>query len=113
MQRSFASAVPEAEEGSAALGIPYDKLTVGVPKETFPREKRVAASPESVGRLVKPGLSVVLEKGAGEASYFSDADFEAAGAKIVDNVWKESDIVMKVSNQQTNIIQEKLLIIFF
>ena len=56
----------------------------------------MAASPESVARLVKPGLTVAIEKGAGVASNFSDADYTAAGATIVDNVWKESDIVLKV-----------------
>ena len=41
---------------------------------------------------------MLIEKGAGSASYFSDADYEAAGAKIVEkhDVWKSSDIVMKV-----------------
>jgi alanine dehydrogenase len=48
--------------------------------------------------LVKPGFNVLIEKGAGSPSFFSDADYEAAGAKIVetDDVWKSSDIVMKV-----------------
>ena len=86
------------------LGIPYDKLTVGIPKETFPLEKRVAASPESVQRLVKPGFKVVIEKGAGSASYFSDADYQAAGATIVDNIWKESDIVLKVSKCRERVV---------
>jgi NAD(P) transhydrogenase len=77
-------------------GTPYSALTVGIPKEHFPLEKRVAASPESVARLVKPGFTVQIQAGAGEASNFSNADYEAAGAKIVDNIWKDSDIVMKV-----------------
>lgn len=78
------------------LGIPYSDLTVGIPKEIFPLEKRVAATPDTVARLVKPGFSVQIEKGAGESSYFADADYEAAGAAVVDNVWKDSDIVLKV-----------------
>ena len=84
------------------VGTSYEELTVGVPKERFPLEKRVAATPESVQRLVKPGFNVVMEAGAGEASHFSDADYEAAGAKIVskDDVWKESDIVMKVRKEE-------------
>ena len=79
------------------LGTPYDALTVGIPKETFALEKRVAATPESVKRLVTPGFKVVVETNAGAASYFSNADYEAAGAKIVDRVWDEADIVLKVS----------------
>mmetsp|Transcript_9838 Transcript_9838/g.20685 ORF Transcript_9838/g.20685 Transcript_9838/m.20685 type:complete len:1072 (+) Transcript_9838:419-3634(+) len=93
--RSFSSA---KDEEPAPKGIPYSKLTVGVPKERFPMEKRVAATPESVSKLVKPGFNVLIEKGAGTLSHFSDADYENAGAKIVEaeEVWGKSDIVMKL-----------------
>ena len=49
--------------------------------------------------MTKPGFNVLIEKGAGSPSHFSDAEYEAAGAKVVeaDEVWKSSDIVMKVS----------------
>lgn len=92
-------------------------MTVGIPKETFPLEKRVAATPESVGRLVKPGFSVVVEDGAGDSSYFSNADYESVGAKIVstDQVWKESDIVMKLrppTEDQLKMLDNKTLISF-
>ena len=78
--RGFSAAAPA--DGEKPKGVAYSEVTVGIPKETFPLEKRVAASPESVARLVKPGLSVVIEDGAGEQSFFSNADYEAAGAKI-------------------------------
>ena len=57
------------------------------------------ATIQTVSKLVKPGFSVLIEKGAGSPSYFSDAEYEAAGAKLVerDDIWKSSDIVMKVS----------------
>lgn len=57
---------------------------------------------QTVSKLVKPGFSVLIEKGAGSTSYFSDAEYEAAGAKIVekDDVWKGSDIVMKVRGRR-------------
>lgn len=53
---------------------------------------------KSVSKLVQPGFNVLIEKGAGLSSHFSDADYASAGAKIVeaDEVWKNSDIVMKV-----------------
>ena len=56
-----------------------------------------------MSKLVKPGFSVLIEKGAGSSSHFSDADYEAAGAKIVeaDEVWKNSDVVMKVRSFET------------
>ena len=52
-----------------------------------------------MSKLTKPGFSVIIEKGAGDLSHFSDAEYEAAGAKIAEaeEVWKKSDIVMKVS----------------
>ncbi len=55
---------------------------VGVPKETAPHERRVALVPDEVQRLVKNGLQVVVAAGAGNGAYFSDADYEAAGARI-------------------------------
>jgi NAD(P) transhydrogenase len=84
------------EEGKPK-GISYSNLKVGVARETFPLERRVAASPESVTRLVKPGFQVLIEKGAGEGAHFTDEAYQAAGATIVDDVWKDSDIVLKVS----------------
>lgn len=97
-------------------GTPYSALTVGIPKETFPLEKRVAASPESVERLTKPGFSVLIEEGAGEMSYFSDEDYAAAGAKIVkgEEVWK-SDIVMKLrppTESEVKSLEDRTLISF-
>lgn len=81
---------------SSVVGIPYQELIVGIPKETMPRERRVAATPESVSRLIQPGFRVQVERGAGAMAYFNDAAYEAAGATIVDNVWRQSDIVLKV-----------------
>mmetsp|Transcript_17312 Transcript_17312/g.26221 ORF Transcript_17312/g.26221 Transcript_17312/m.26221 type:complete len:1060 (+) Transcript_17312:252-3431(+) len=103
------------EAGSTPHGIPYSELTLGIPKENFPLEKRVAASPESVQRLVKPGFNVVIEDNAGASSYFSNADYEAAGAKIVSDVWKESDIVLKLrppSTEEAKALGDKTLISF-
>lgn len=58
-----------------------------------------------MSKLTKPGFNVLIEKGAGSPSHFSDADYEAAGAKVVDasDVWKNSDIVMKVRVDRTYI----------
>lgn len=98
MLRTFsASSSSDTATTTSLLGTPYTALTVGIPKETFALEKRVAATPESVKRLVTPGFNVVVETNAGAASYFSNADYEAAGAKIVDRVWDDADIVLKVS----------------
>ena len=95
--RSASLEAPSSSSTSKPKGTPYSALTIGIPKEGFPLEKRVAASPESVARLLKPGFAAVnVETGAGEASYFSDAAYQEAGATIVQDAWK-SDIVLKVS----------------
>merc|ERR1711865_360260 len=78
-------------------GVKYENMTIGIVKETLPLERRVAQSPESVGKLVKEGFKVVVEKNAGALSTFSDAMYEAAGATIVDSkaAWS-ADFVTKV-----------------
>ncbi|WP_136418871.1 MULTISPECIES: Re/Si-specific NAD(P)(+) transhydrogenase subunit alpha [Oxalobacteraceae] len=74
-------------------------LTIGVPREVFPGEKRVATVPDVVEKLIKLGFSVAVESGAGDAANFSDDTYRAAGAQIIDNaakLWASSDIVFKV-----------------
>jgi len=58
--------------------------TIGIPRETRPRERLVAATPATVGKLVKLGYDVVVEAGAGQAATYEDDAYEAAGAAIVD-----------------------------
>jgi len=58
-------------------------MKVAVLKETFPGETRVALVPAAVGPLVKAGLEVAVEAGAGEPAGFADGDYRAAGATIV------------------------------
>ncbi|MCZ8252989.1 MAG: Re/Si-specific NAD(P)(+) transhydrogenase subunit alpha [Hylemonella sp.] len=72
---------------------------IGVPRETFPGEKRVATVPEVVEKLIKLGFKVAVESGAGEAANFSDEAYRAAGAEIIQGaaaLWAASDIVFKV-----------------
>jgi NAD(P) transhydrogenase subunit alpha len=72
---------------------------IGVPRETFPGEKRVATVPEVVEKLIKLGFKVVVESGAGDAGQFGDDTYRAAGAEVVEGaaaLWAASDIVFKV-----------------
>jgi len=72
---------------------------IGVPRETFPGEKRVATVPEVVEKLVKLGFGVQVQASAGDAANFSDDTYHAAGAEIVADatqLWARSDIVFKV-----------------
>ena len=58
-------------------------MKIGVPREVFPGEKRVATVPEVVEKLVKLGFSVVVESGAGDAANCTDDAYRAAGAEVV------------------------------
>jgi len=74
-------------------------LVIGVPREVFPGEKRVATVPDVVEKLIKLGFSVRVESGAGDAANFSDDTYRAAGAEVVADaatLWAASDIVFKV-----------------
>lgn len=80
--RSRPRALVAAARRYLSSGIPYASLSIGVPKETAPREKRVAHTPESVAKLTKEGFPVIVEAGAGAAADFSDEAYKAAGATL-------------------------------
>ena len=72
---------------------------IGVPKEVFAGEKRVATVPEAVEKLIKLGFKVAVESGAGEGANCSDDAYRTAGAEVVEgtaNLWTMSDIIFKV-----------------
>jgi NAD(P) transhydrogenase subunit alpha len=72
-------------------------MKLGIVLETRPEERRVAASPQVVAKWVKGGWEVVVERGAGERASYPDAQYEAAGATLVDRktAWG-SDLVVKL-----------------
>jgi NAD(P) transhydrogenase subunit alpha len=83
-------------------------MIVGVPRESFPGEKRVALVPAAIPNLTKAGFEIVVEAGAGAAAGYPDADYAAKGAKIaVDRpeVFRAADIVVQIlcygSNDKT------------
>jgi H+-translocating NAD(P) transhydrogenase subunit alpha len=71
-------------------------MRIGVPKETADGERRVALVPEVVRKLTGRGLEVLVQRGAGAGALIPDAQFEEAGAKLVDDPW-EADVVVKVA----------------
>lgn len=73
-------------------------MVVGVPREIKDNEFRVGLAPSGVAALVKAGHAVIVEKGAGEASAMTDADYLAAGAEMASapEVWGRSSLVVKV-----------------
>jgi H+-translocating NAD(P) transhydrogenase subunit alpha len=75
-------------------------MKVAVAKEVEVGERRVALIPDTVGRLIKQGVEVWVEAGAGEGAFFADAAYAAAGATIVadtSQLWAEADVLLKVS----------------
>src|SRR5467141_1435949 len=83
-------------------------MIVGVPRETFPGERRVALVPAVIPSLVKAGLEIVVEAGAGVEAGYPDADYLAKGAKILAQraeVFRAADILTQVlcygSNDRT------------
>jgi NAD(P) transhydrogenase subunit alpha len=73
-------------------------MFVGVLKETYPNEKRVSLVPQEVAKLKKKGIEVLVERGAGERSGFSDGEFSEAGAKITEReeVFEKAEVLLKV-----------------
>src|ERR1700684_1484266 len=80
-------------------------MIVGVPRESFPGELRVALTPTVVPNLAKAGIEVVLEAGAGVGAGYPDADYIAKGAKIVPlraDVFRTADIIIQVLSYGSN-----------
>jgi len=78
--------------------VPYSDLTVGVLKESYPGENRVSIAPDSAKMLVNAGMSVIVEKGAGEKASFSDAAYVAAGCIVLprEQIYAQADIVTQI-----------------
>ena len=60
-------------------------MIIAIPKENIPGENRVAVNPASVKELIKAGLSVKVESGAGIGSHILDQNYKDAGATIVED----------------------------
>ena len=73
-------------------------MRIGIPAETRAGETRVAATPETVKKLIATGHTVQLESGAGAGAHYPDAEFAAAGATLVDTamLYRDAQIVLKV-----------------
>lgn len=74
-------------------------MIIGVPKEIKPQENRVALQPGGALQLIKHGHTVLVEKGAGLGSGFTDDLYADAGAEVlsdVDSLWQRAEMIMKV-----------------
>lgn len=92
---------------------------IGVPKEIYKGECRVAATPDTAKKLQKLGFQVLIESGAGENANFSDEAYEKADCRVIKNaksLWKEADIILKVrqpSENETDLLSENQMLISF
>jgi len=80
-------------------------MIIGVPKEILSGEKRVAASPDTAGMLVRDGNIVLVEKGAGGGAFYPDEQYVEQGAAIIDDVaelYEKAELILKVKEPQLN-----------
>ena len=101
-KRTATTSTPTPSESVSTK--PYAELTIGVPLEIFPGERRVAITPQNVALLLKKGVSrVLIQRGAGESAQLLDDAYQKAGATLVDRdaIWSQSDIVLKVRSPQS------------
>lgn len=94
----------------------FKKLRIGVPLDDDENENRIAITPLAVEILVAQGNEVIIEKGAGERSNFSDTDFSEKGAFIINSHEEifQADIILKVSplsNQEIGYLKANQLVI--
>lgn len=95
-------AIPKEAETSN-LQPTKTRMKVGIPKEIYPGECRVAATPDTAKVLQKLGFDVLIESGAGETANFPDNAYEQAECQIIpdaNSLWSEADIVLKVRPPQ-------------
>ncbi|MCX6200136.1 MAG: alanine dehydrogenase [Bacteroidetes bacterium] len=94
-------------ESPSMVAMRKAKLFIGIPKEKSFQEHRIGLTPESVRTLVANGHRILIERGAGNDSHFSDNDYSEAGAEITDSVEEvfKSDIIIKIAPMQLDEIE--------
>ncbi|ETO15300.1 hypothetical protein RFI_04497 [Reticulomyxa filosa] len=104
---------------TAGKGLPLNNVTIGVPRETYEGEKRVAQVPSTVEKLKKQGYKVKVEQDAGKYALYSDSEYAASGAEIVANkeaLFAGSDVIVKVQppdKTEIGLLSEKHTLVSF
>jgi len=82
-------------------------MKIGIPRESFTGEKRVAITPEIAERLIALGFSVAIEPGAGIGADYADDTYLEAGALIqnAENLWSTADLILKVRSPVTSEVE--------
>jgi NAD(P) transhydrogenase len=117
--RGFRSSARRLADAAPAevKGIPYSKVNLGVPAETWKAERRVACTPAVTALLTKRGFTVNVQEGAGRLANFRDEDFASAGANIVSReVAFKQDITLKLrqpSMEEVALLREEAILYSF
>ena len=83
-------------------------MRIGIPKENFKGERRVATTPDAAKELQKLGYEVSIESGAGDAAKFRDSAYEDAGVEVTaskQKLFEDSDIILKVREPDSDELQ--------
>ncbi|WP_347986100.1 Re/Si-specific NAD(P)(+) transhydrogenase subunit alpha [Methylomonas sp. AM2-LC] len=78
-------------------------MKIGIPKEIYTGENRVATTPEAAEKIIKLGFEVYVQSGAGNAANITDAAYQQAGVTILDTaqaIWDTADIILKIRAPQ-------------
>jgi hypothetical protein len=115
-----ASNIISEKPPSDGSGTPYSSLTIGVPRESFPNERRVALTPQNTALLRKKGFAnILVERNAGAEAQFLDEQYAAAGATLVSaqELYKSADIMLKVRppllGQETDLLKSGSTVVSF
>ena len=94
-------------------------MIIGIPKETFPGERRVAVAPVNIEKFRKIGYEVLVEANAGSEARLPDVSYEEAGASILGEakeVWSKADLILKIrppSEEEVSLLKEGATLISF
>ena len=80
-------------------------MRIGVPRESRPGERRVAATPKTVEQIRALGYAVFVESGAGLASSFDDAAYQHAGADVIDEAVWNADVLLKIKAEDPELVR--------
>lgn len=81
-------------------------MQIGIPTETVVGESRIAATPETVKKLVSAGHTVLIQRGAGVKAAYIDSAYEQVGATLVDDAYAGSQLILKVRAPEGSEIQK-------
>ena len=83
----------------------FEKIVLGIPREIMPGERRVAAIPDTVAKMIAAGARVLVESGAGAGAFIDDENYRQQGAEIIQDVreiYDRATLIMKVKEPRFN-----------